>query len=275
MSEAPPIRRSWTAGALAAARRSYPVPLELLLLGLVVLVWQLARVPFEAPLADAVAASRDLMDLERTLGIAVEPDVVRWLYARPDLLARANWFYSHMDETLAFGVLVALRMVDPVRYPSVRTAFTLAHVPALAVVALYPSAPPRWVPGLPYGRLPEFDFAGDLRNSTAAAVSLHVGIPALLSAAAIWMRPRSWLALASLLYPLVVFAVVLGTANHLVLDGVLGIGCAAIGIAGARLIHGDPPRGRATAGAGRITAVAALVAAGAFAINDIVLRLGG
>ena len=26
---------------------------------------------------------------------------MRWTYARPDLLAAANWFYSHMDETLA------------------------------------------------------------------------------------------------------------------------------------------------------------------------------
>ncbi len=156
MSDALPIRRSWTDGVLAAVRRSHPVPVEILLLGLVVLVWQLARVPFEASLDDAVAASRDPMDVERALGIAVEPDVIRWMYARPDLLARANWFYSHMDETLAFGVLVALRMVDPVRYPTVRTAFALAHVPALAVVALYPSAPPRWVPGLPYGRLPRW-----------------------------------------------------------------------------------------------------------------------
>ncbi len=119
------------------------------------------------------------------------------------------------------------------------------------------------------------DFTGDLRNSTAAAVSLHVGIPALLSVAAIWMRPHSLLAWASILYPLVVFAVILGTANHFVLDAVVGVACAAIGIAGARLIHGAVPRGRGTAGAGRIAAVAVLVAAGAYAVNDIVLRLGG
>lgn len=268
------MRRERPAGLLAAVRRSFPLPVELLLLGLVVLVWQFARIPFEAPIGDAVAAGRDWIDAERAIGIAFEPDVVRWLYARPDLLDAANWFYSHMDETLVFGVLIALRMIDPLRYPTVRSAFALAHVPALAVVALFPSAPPRWVPGLPYGRLPEMDITGDLRNSTAAAVSLHVGIPALLAVAAVWMRPRSRLAWASVLFPLVVVAVVVGTANHFVLDAVVGVACAAIGIACARLIHGDVPRGRGSAGPARVVAVAVLVAAGAFAINDALLRMG-
>jgi PAP2 superfamily len=260
---------------MSAVRRSYPVPVEILLLGAVVLVWQLARIPFESSLADAVAASRDWLAAEKDLGIAIEPDVIRWTYARPDLLARLNWFYSHMDETLAFGILIALRMVDPVRYPPVRTAFALAHVPALVVVALYPAAPPRWVPDIPHGQLPAADFTGDWRNSTAAAVSLHVGIPALLSVAAIWMRPRAPLAWASLLYPLTVFAVVVGTANHFVLDAVVGIACAAIGVVCARLIHGEVPRGTPDAPPATIAAVAVLVAAAAYAVNEIVLRLQG
>jgi hypothetical protein len=241
---------------------------------LVVLVWQLARVPFEAPLRDAIAAGEDLLAAERALGIAVEPDVVRWLYDRPDLLAAANWFYSHMDETLVFGVLAVLRLVDDLRFAAIRTAFALAHVPAIAVVALYPSAPPRWIPGLPHGRLPAADYTGDLRNSTAAAVSLHVGIPVLLAAAAIWIRPGAPLAWATLLYPLVVLAVVVGTANHFFVDAAIGAACAALGIAGARAIHGAVPRGRASASPARIAAVGALAAAVAFAVSDVVQRLG-
>ncbi len=262
-------------GVLAAVRRTYSLPVEMLLIGLVVLIWQIARIPFEASLGDAIAASRNMVALEKALGIAVEPDVVRWLYARPELLSDANWFYSHMDETLVFGVLAALRLLDDLRFAAIRTAFALAHLPAIVVVAVYPSAPPRWVPGLPYGRPPTADFSGDLRNSTAAAVSLHVGVPVLLAVAAIWLRPRSPLAWATALYPLLVFAVVVGTANHFILDVVIGAACAALGVAGARLVHGDVPRGRPSAPPAAIAGAGILVAVVAFAINDVILRLGG
>jgi PAP2 superfamily len=262
-------------GVVAAIRRTYSLPVEMLLISLVVLIWQIARIPFEASLGDAITASRDMVSLEKALGIAVEPDVVRWVYARPQLLADANWFYSHMDETLVFGVLAALRLIDDVRFAAIRSAFALTHLPAIAVVALYPSAPPRWVPGLPHGRPPTADLGGDLRNSTAAAVSLHVGVPVLLTASAIWLRPRSPLAWATALYPLLVFAVVVGTANHFILDVVIGAACAALGIAGARLVHGDVPRGQASASPARIATAGILVAAVAFAVNEVILRLGG
>lgn len=261
-------------GVLAAVRRSHSLPVELLIVVVVVLVWQAVRVPFEAPLGEAIAASRDLLSAERALGIAVEPDVVRWVYARPDLLAAANWFYSHMDETLVFGALAALRLVDDLRFAAIRTAFALAHLPAIAVVALYPSAPPRWIPGLPHGHPPVADFGGDLRNSTAAAVSLHVGIPVLLAAASIWVRPRAPLAWATVLYPALVLAVVVGTANHFFVDAAIGAACAALGIAGARLVHGEVPRGRPSMSPARIVAVSLLVAAAVFAVSDVVLRLG-
>ena len=268
------IRAAPSGGPLAAVRRTHSLPVEMLILAGVVLVWQLARVPFEASLGDAVAASRDLISAERSLGVHVEPDAVRWLYARPDLLAAVNWFYSHMDETLAFGLLAALRLIDDLRFAAIRTAFALTHVPAIAVVALYPSAPPRWVPGFPHASAPA-DFSGDLRNSTAAAVSLHVGVPVLIAAAAVWVRPRSALAWATWLYPVIVLAVVVGTANHLFADAVIGAVCAVLGIAGARLVHGAVPRGRAGA-TPPVIAAAGLVAAGAaLLVNDLVLRLAG
>lgn len=106
-------------------------------------------------------------------------------------------------------------------------------------------------------------------------MSLHVGIPVLLAAASIWVRPRAPLAWATLLYPALVLAVVVGTANHFVLDAAIGAACAALGIAAARLVHGDVPRGRASASPAMIAAVATLAAGAAFAVNEVVLRLGG
>lgn len=272
----PTIRAARPPGrVLSAVRRTHSLPVEMLILAGVVAVWQLVRVPFEASLGDAVAASRDVISAERWLGVYVEPDVVRWTYAHPDLLAALNWFYSHMDETLAFGMLAALRLVDDLRFAAIRTAFVLTHVPAILVVALFPSAPPRWVAGFPHAAPPAADFGGDLRNSTAAAVSLHVGVPVLLAAAAVWVRPRSPLAWATWLYPAVVLAVVVGTANHFWADAVTGTACAALGAAGARLVHGTVARGRADASPPVIAAAAVVAAGAALLVNDVVLRLAG
>jgi hypothetical protein len=65
--------------------------------------------------------------------------LVRWTYARPDLLAAANWFHSHMDETLAFGAFAALRLLDPLRYPTVR-GLSPSGAPGRVMVAVWASA---------------------------------------------------------------------------------------------------------------------------------------
>jgi PAP2 superfamily len=259
-------------GALAAVRRVHSLTAEMAILAAAVLVWQLARVPFEAPVDEAIAAGRDLMAAERALGMAVEPEIVDWVAARPDLLDAANWFYSHMDETLVFGALAALRLIDPLRFPAIRTAFILTHIPALALLAAVPAAPPRWIPGFP-GAAPPGDVGGDLRNSTAAVVSLHVGIPLLVAAAAVWVRPRSPLAWATTLFPALVLAVVVGTGNHLFLDAVAGAACAALGAAGALALHGRAPRSGPEGGPATIAVAAAFWAGAAFAVNRAVIAL--
>ena len=252
---------------MEAVRRTHSLPVEMLVLAAVVLVWQLVRVPLESSLSTAIANSDRLIDAQRALGVLVEPDAIRAFADRPDLLDAANWFYSHMDETLVFAAYAALRLIEPVRFAAMRTAFAIAHLPAIVVVAAFPAAPPRWVPRMPFGAPPTFDIGGDLRNSTAAAVSLHVGIPVLVAASAIWARPRSPLAWATVLYPALVAAVVVGTGNHFLADIASGAACAAIGIAGARLIHGRVPRGRRTAGPLAVAGAAALAGGIAYAIN--------
>ncbi len=239
----------------------------MLILAAVVAVWQFARVPFESSVAAAIANSDRLIDAERALRVFVEPDAIRAFAAHPALLDTANWFYSHMDETLVFGAYAALRLIEPVRFAAMRTAFAIAHLPAIVVVAAFPAAPPRWVPRMPFGAPPSFDIGGDLRNSTAAAVSLHVGIPILVAASAIWARPRAPLAWATALYPALVATVVVGTGNHFLADIAVGGACAAVGIGGARLVHGRVPRGRRTAGPLAVAGAAALAAGIAYAIN--------
>jgi hypothetical protein len=139
-------------------------------------------------------------------------------------------------------------------------------VPALAVLALYPLAPPHWVLGVPFADGPPLHPSA-LRNETAAAVSLHFGGPVLIASGALWLRPRAPLAWLTLLYPVLVFVVILGTGNHYVLDTLVGTACVGAGFAGAQLIHGRLPRGTATADWTRIALAGAGFGLLAFVIN--------
>ena len=129
--------------------------------------------------------------------------------------------------------MAVARMLDAVRYPKLRTTFVLMHVPALAVLALYPLAPPHWVASMPFADGPPVHPSA-LRNETAAAVSLHFGGPVLIAAGALWLRPRAPLAWLTLLYPPLVFVVILGTGNHYVLDTLVGTACVAAGFVAAQ-----------------------------------------
>lgn len=261
------------ARTLQAVRRTYPLAVEMAILAAAVVAWQFTRIPFEVSADRAIAAARDLILLEQALHIEIEAEVVRWVHEHPDLLDAATSYYRYMDETVVFGALAALRLIDPRRFPTVRTAFVLAFVPGIVVVAGYPMAPPSWVPGMPYSVDPGTGFEGGLRNSTAAAVSLHVGLPVLVAAAAFWIRPRSVLAWLTALNAALSLAVVASTGHHFVLDAAVGVACVTIAAAAALLIHGSVPRGEPAAGPLRIALAGLLFASLAFTVNYVVLRL--
>jgi hypothetical protein len=256
---------------LARIRRSYSLKGEMGILVATVFVWQALRIPFGGSIPEALRHAHDWISAERTLHIAIEPTFIRFVHEHGEALEHgARLFYSNLDETIAFGVLAAMRLLAPLRFPKIRTAFVLTHVPALAVLAVYPLAPPHWVASMPYASGPPADLA-TTRNQTAAAVSLHFGVPLLLAFAAVWLRPRSPLSWLLVVYPGTVFFVILGTGNHYVLDTIIGTACAAIGAAAAQLIHGPTPENGPPESAARITVAAVLIGVAAFVVNGLLI----
>jgi hypothetical protein len=233
--------------APAALRRAYPLPVEMLIVAAIIGIWQLARIPFEGSTRVALAHAHDWIALERALHADFEPSVLRFVHGRDWLLHGAQSFYRNLNEPAMIAFLAVARTLDPVRYPKLRTAFALLHVPALAVLALYPLAPPHWVHGIPFADGPPLHPSA-LRNETAAAVSLHFGGPVLLAGGALWLRPRAPLAWLTLLYPPAVFVVILGTGNHYVLDPIVGTACVGLGVLAAHVIHGPLPRSAVSGG---------------------------
>jgi hypothetical protein len=217
--------------------RRLPLAGEMGFLALVIAVWELARIPIEGTHALSLAHARDWLSIEHTLHLDIEAWLIQTTHDA-NLEEVLRWGYYHFHLPVLFAFMVLARLLRAERYPFLRTAFVLSHIPALLVIALYPLLPPRWVPGMPFAVPAPEELNGPMRNATAAAASQHVGYPIFIAAATVWLTNRarwSWL---TFLYPAAVFTIVLGTANHYTLDAIIGGLCIAFGFATARLVHG-------------------------------------
>jgi PAP2 superfamily len=140
--------------------------------------------------------------------------------------------------------MLAVRTRAPDRYPPLRNAYVLLHLPALVIIALWPLASPSWLPHPPQwpGHPPtDAELTGSLeatlRNSTAAAVSEHFGYTVFILAAALWIAPRTPLTWLLALYPPLVLCIIVGTGRHWVLDAIVGALTVAIGFLAAWWLH--------------------------------------
>lgn len=234
------------------ARRPWRIGVEVGFVALVLLLWQLARIPLEGGREVSLEHAASWLDVEQAVRLDHEAAFVDFV-DRAGLYDLLDLLYGNMHVPVLFGFMAAARLFAPARYPLVRTTYALSFLPALVVIGMYPLAPPHWL--AQFGGTPPSDEAltGSLdalfENSTAAAASQHFGFAALVAIASLWLWPRSPLALFALAYPPLVFFVIVGAAQHYVLDcvvGMLTVGAAAL--AASRLHQGvsvhepAPPR---------------------------------
>jgi hypothetical protein len=245
--------RYWRLGAVQ--RRGLPsrrrIAGETCLVVAGVLLWKVARGLVEGDPQTAVANARRWHGFEGDLHLDVEASAIHAAHGiGVDGLLRTAYTWLHYPMITLF--LAAALLCAPRRFPPLRTAFLLGHVPALLLIALVPMAPPRWLPELPYAEgVPSADALarqGRLANETAALVGFHVGYATFVAAGTIWLA-RGRLRFLTLAYPAFVLIVVLGTGNHYLLDGLVGILCFGVGAAGAWALHRPrtwEPLGKAT-----------------------------
>ncbi|MDQ1628711.1 MAG: hypothetical protein QOI54_2455 [Actinomycetota bacterium] len=223
-----------------AAARWRSLPVELLLLFAMFVAYRAGRLVTSDQTSTAFANAHRLWHVERWMRLPRETHVQAWLLNDVHLAELANTYYAvaHFPATLAFLVFMFLRR--PRHYPWVRRTIVLLSGAALVVHVLYPLAPPRMRPDLGfvdtgavfgpdvYGP-PE---GGNIVNQFAAMPSLHIGW-ALLVATGLIVAMRSRWRWLWLLHPLVTGLVVVGTANHWWLDGVVAVVllAAALGLA--------------------------------------------
>ena len=178
-----------------------------------------------------------IVEVERRLGIDVEPALQRAVLRAPRIVHGLNVGYGVFNVGLTVGWLIFLyRRRDP-SFHRLRRASVLAHLGAQPVFLLFPAEPPRALDGFvdTLSEVSGFDlehpFLVGFYNPVAAMPSLHVAF-AVVTGTAIAERAESRSAkTAAYVYPVLVTAVVAATGNHYLLDAAAG---AALGAA-ARL----------------------------------------
>jgi len=154
------------------------------------------------------------------------------------LRASCDFYYQAFHYLVPITLLVVLFWRRPAEYRRVRTALSWTTLLALFGFWLFPLAPPRLMPGLGFVDTahgpqnlahPDYGALTALSNQYAAMPSLHVGWSLWCAVVVIRMTPNLWLRALGALYPLCTTFVVLGTANHYVLDAVGGAAVVAAG----------------------------------------------
>ncbi len=215
--------------------------IQLGLFALADVVYEISRTFARGDLAAAFVHARDVVSVEKSLGIFTEVDVQHWALSKPWVLDVANltYFHAHFAVTTLFMFWLYLRRND--HYYFIRNIVFSAMAIALIGYFFYPTAPPRMLTDLGFtDTLEKFaDVNHDsglvamLSNPFAAVPSVHTCFSLIIGVSCFFLVRRRAVRIAWLLYPcLIVFSIV-ATANHFWLDAILGalLAATALGIA--------------------------------------------
>jgi membrane-associated phospholipid phosphatase len=196
------------------------------------LAYRLVRGLVEGDANAAFAHARDLISLERTMHVFVEPSVQAWASGSHFLMVVCSWLYVNAQTTVTVAALVYLYLRHNRNFYFVRNMFMVAMAIALAGYAAFPTAPPRFMPEWGF-----IDTVGQvtgvhvdahsaslnaLTNLYAAVPSMHVAFALMIG----WTLARlvRWRVARVLwmLYPFLMAFVIIVTANHFIIDALLG-----------------------------------------------------
>lgn len=218
--------------------------LQLLLLAAAYWAWRHARGAADGSMGLSFSHARDLVSAERSLGLLIEPSVQHWAVSAGWPAEFARWGYANLHFKGSCLMLAILYFRYRGSFGFVRNAVFAAMAISVIGYALFPTAPPRFLPELGLdpstsvtGNNPLLANPGDaLFNPFAAVPSMHVGLSVILAwSLATLVRTR---VLRGLLfaYPLLMTFVVVASGNHFWLDAVFGLLTAALATGVAMLL---------------------------------------
>ncbi len=217
---------------------------QLALFGAAYLAYGLARGLVAGTSAEAFTHAREVIGIERTLHLFVEPSIQAWASSSRTLMDVSSWLYLNAQTTVTVGALVYLYLRHNRSFYFVRNVLMIAMAIALVAYAVFPTAPPRFMPE--WGFVDSVsDFTGvrighesatmsALFNPYAAVPSMHVAFALGIGWPLARLVRTHALRVLWFVYPFLVAFVIVATANHFILDALLGAVTAGASAYGAR-----------------------------------------
>jgi len=237
---APPVlrrrpvgRRRWFEIVTAGAREGAVVMV-------LFTIWQLAAGLALTKVAGAFDRAHTILRIESWLPLPTELTVQHWVLPHPELVKAMNTFYLyvHINSITIFLIWLFVRHRD--HYPWARNTLVLLTAPCL-LIQMIPVAPPRMLTNLGfvdtanlYGQSIYGPFGSGMADQLSAMPSVHVGWALLIAVVVIKVSTSRWRWLI-LAHPAVTIIVVVATANHFWLDGIVAAGILALALPAATL----------------------------------------
>lgn len=225
---------------------------ELIFVGICYELYSLVRNAVPEHQRAAFARAGDLLSLEHRLHIGVEQTVNAFVASRDALAYVCDYYYATLHFVVTIGVMVWLYRRHALRYRSLRTVLLATNIAALVGFWAYSLAPPRMLVSRGFvDTVVSFHTWGSwgssgvdsASNQFAAMPSLHIGWALWSAIVLVRLAHRRWVRVAAAVYPLATLFVIVGTANHFVLDAVGGAVVVGVGFLTERALSGRSPFG--------------------------------
>ncbi len=217
--------------------------LQLLIIAAAYYAWRYARGAVVGPQWLAFENARDLLAIERSLGLFFEPDLQKWGLEQGWVGDATAWGYANLHFRGSCLMLLLIYLLRPGSYPFVRNMVIAAMGISVLAYLAYPTAPPRFFEDLGFalseevtGNRPILSDPGNpLFNPFAAVPSMHVGLSMILAWSLAYLLRNPFAKVFFFLYPILMTYIVCATGNHWWLDAVFGALTAllALGVASA------------------------------------------
>jgi hypothetical protein len=178
---------------------------------------------------EAFGHAFNIIQFEQQLGIFFEPSLQGVIVDHHWLVTFFNWVYVWGYLPVIGGAALYLYVFHHDFYTRYRNAFLLSGAIGLIIFATVPVAPPRMFPELGFvdtvrdhSQVYRSFEGSDLVNEFAAVPSFHFGWILLVAMALIQTSRNIFARAGALAMPCVMLLSILLTANHFVLDAVIG-----------------------------------------------------
>lgn len=209
--------------------------IELTLLSILYVGYSASRLLASNDFQAARGRAVEILNFEKAWRIAVETPL-NDLFARDDLIGLfGSLWYATTHYIVTAVVLIWLYRRSATQYVTARRALVVATIIGLAFYLLVPTAPPRLIDGAYIDILSQHAQAGwwgadasaprgfgGMTNELAAMPSLHAGWALWVALVLIRAQVREVFQHTAILYAVITAIVIVGTANHWVLDVVVG-----------------------------------------------------